>query len=404
MSQTVKFCKDFLWGAATSSYQIEGNNRLCDWYQWEQDKKVPYSCGKACDSYFRFPEDFDIASSLGHTAHRFSLEWSRIQPEADRFDQNEINHYKQVLIALRGRGLEPVLTLFHFTNPIWFNRLGGWQNEESEDYFLKYVKRVVSELGEFVKFWITLNEPLVYLYNSYYTGLWPPGESSLLKVKKGMENLYRAHSAAYDIIHSFRPAARVSIAKHMRFFLSCREKDLGQNRIPVFLRNRVFNYYFLDLLVKRQKLDFIGINFYTGDFVKFCFKDIFGKDCHKEHHRQRKNNLNWYIDSEKMTDILLSLKRYRLPLLITENGTTEDTDTYYAEFLKQHISAVARALLKGADVFGYIWWSLLDNYEWDKGFKPKFGLVEVDKDMNRKLKPFAGVYKDICFSNRIKLG
>ncbi|MBU1871859.1 MAG: family 1 glycosylhydrolase, partial [Candidatus Omnitrophica bacterium] len=178
MAKFILFPKNFLWGAATSAYQVEGGNINNDWYFWGNEKKTPARCAKAVDSYNRFEEDFDLAGQLGHNAQRISLEWSRIEPQENQFNQEEIEHYRKVLLSLKARGIKAVLTLHHFTNPLWFAKKGGWQNKKACDYFLRYVEKIVGALCENVKFWVTINEPMVYIHLSYIKGIWPPQEKS----------------------------------------------------------------------------------------------------------------------------------------------------------------------------------------------------------------------------------
>lgn len=396
----LSFPKQFLWGTATSAYQVEGGNYNNDWYLWEKQSALS-PAAKAVDSYNRFEEDFDIIKSLGQNAHRLSLEWSRIQPQADKFNNQEIEHYRKVLSSLKARGIKTIVSLHHFTNPVWFYENGCWLNPESADYFAQYTKKVTEELSGLVDYWITINEPIVYAYNSYIKGIWPPGERSLKKALIVTKNLSRSHCKAYVIIHAICKDAKVSIAKHMRIFKPCPRFNFGQNAIPAFIRNRVFNFNILNSLARKNTLDFIGLNYYANDFTVLSLKSIFGKDCPETHQDLRTNSLGWHIYPEGLLNILLKLKKFNLPIIITENGTAESQDHLYEEYLRKHILFTAKAIEKKVNVTGYLWWSLIDNFEWEKGFKAKFGLVEIDKDLNRKLKPFAYAYKQICARNAI---
>ena len=164
-SKTLEFPEGFLWGAATAAHQVEGGNRNNDWWEWEHvgGKIVDGTTSEtACEQYTRYEEDFDLARRLGHNAHRLSLEWSRIEPEEGTFSTEAISHYRQVIEALREREIEPFVTLHHFTNPIWLARQGGWENAKVVEYFTRYAKVVAGELGGRVKFWNTINEPMVY--------------------------------------------------------------------------------------------------------------------------------------------------------------------------------------------------------------------------------------------------
>jgi beta-glucosidase len=399
----INFPDNFLWGAATSSYQVEGSNKNNDWFIWEKDRKVAFRCGKAADSYNLFEEDFDHAKSLAHNSHRFSLEWSRIQPLQERFSKKEIKHYREVITALLERNIKPVVCLHHFTNPLWFYLNGGWLNPSSSDHFLKYVERVVSEFGSLIDYWITINEPCVYAYNSFIQGLWPPGHTSLKEAFLVLENIKKAHLKAYQVIHNAYSQAKVGIAKHMRVFSPCPYFNLGQNSFFAYVRSRLFNFDILDCLEKKKALDFIGLNYYTKDFLRTSLRNVVGKECFAAHHKLRRNFLGWYVAAEGIYKILLALKKYNLGVVITENGTCEEKGSFYEDFLRDHLFYVTKAIKAGVKVKGYFWWSLIDNFEWDKGFAPKFGLIEVDKELNRKPRNFAFVYRDICANNRLEV-
>ncbi|MDD2752204.1 MAG: family 1 glycosylhydrolase, partial [Candidatus Omnitrophica bacterium] len=196
-----QFPKDFLWGAATSAYQVEGQNPHCDWWEWEKRIGLKDLSGLSCRHYELFKEDFALASQLKHNAHRLSIEWSRIEPEEGKFDANEVNHYSRVLSCLKELHLEPIVTLHHFTNPIWFSRKGGWLSPSAVEDFLRYVRFITQALGPQVNFWMTINEPQVYLYHGFVSGAWPPQEKSLFKANQAQENLINAHIKAYRAIN-----------------------------------------------------------------------------------------------------------------------------------------------------------------------------------------------------------
>ena len=182
MLMKISFPDDFLWGSATSSYQIEGGNSLSDWHSWERKKNLE-KCGNACDFVHHYSDDIFIANSLGHNSFRLSIEWSRIFPQCDSLDVNQLSYYHNLISELIEAGIKPVVTLHHFTNPAWFIAQGGWCNPRSVDYFLQYVRTAVSYFSKHVKYWITFNEPLVYLYHGFITGLWPPDEGSSGRVQ-----------------------------------------------------------------------------------------------------------------------------------------------------------------------------------------------------------------------------
>jgi len=214
-SANFRFPPGFLWGAATSAHQVEGANLLNDWWAWEQAGKVATPSGAAADHWNRYRYDFDLARSLDHNAHRFSIEWSRIETEEGRWDEAAIDHYRDVLVALHERGMEPVVTLLHYTLPRWLSEKGGWEHPGMERLYERYVVHVLEALGPHARWWITLNEPVVQVFKGWLIGQWPPGKvrawPAALRVLRAM---LRTHVRAYHAIHSLRPDACVGIAKH----------------------------------------------------------------------------------------------------------------------------------------------------------------------------------------------
>jgi beta-glucosidase len=399
------FPKNFLWGTSTSAYQVEGQNQNNDWWYWER-KRSKKECGKACNHYELFEKDFDLAAQLGHNAHRFSIEWSRIEPKENQFDQNEIKHYHRVLNALLERKIEPIVTLHHFTNPKWIFDKGGWLNKDTVNYFLRYAEKVVSLLGEKVKYWITINEPMVLVHSSYIIGIWPAEQKSLIKAWKVTSNLISAHKKTYQKIHEIYRDKNythplVSIAKHFHLFLPCNYGIRPLNNLAIFLRNRSFNFYILEQI--RNFMDFIGLNYYTRDYAEFNFlniKELFGKDCtHLHHHTKKMNSIGWNIDPKGILEVLKILKKFNLPILITENGICTEDDNQRWSFIYEHIEQIKKALDLNIPVIGYLYWSLIDNFEWEKGFSPRFGLIEVDySNFNRKIRKSAKKFAEFIKS------
>ena len=265
-----QFPKDFFWGSSCSAYQVEGNNSNSDWWEWEKQGGGKEPSGRACAHYEFYESDFELAKSLNHNAHRLSIEWSRIEPEEGKFSTKELEHYKDVVLSLKKRNIEPVVTLHHFTNPLWFAKSGGWENSESVDYFIRFVKKVVEALRGEITYWVTINEPLVYTYYSYTIGIWPPKAQSFKASKAVTDNLLKAHIKAYKAIHNIYKQngllfPLVSIAKNLQAFVSCR--PTLKNKLAVYLRNKFFNFDFIHKLIKNNALDFIGINYYTRGLI-----------------------------------------------------------------------------------------------------------------------------------------
>lgn len=399
----IEFPKDFFWGAATSAYQVEGDNVNCDWWEWERRVGLKETSGPACRHYEYYRKDFDLAKSLNHNAHRVSVEWSRIEPEEGRFSEQEISHYTDVINYLRQLGIEPIVTLHHFTNPLWFARLGGWLNRSAPGYFLRFTEKLINALCDKVRFWVTINEPLVYVYHAYLLGAWPPQERSYLKAKYAADNLAVAHIKAYRLIHDIYKRKNlspvfVSIAKNLQVFEPC-SKDL-RDRFCASLRDRTFNYSLIEKLIRQECLDFIGINYYTRNLVEikgWALRNFLLDVCGSGHSRLKKNSLGWDIYPQGLLEVLLKLKRYNLPVFILENGICTEDDGLRWEFIYEHLENISLAMKEGLKVLGYIYWSLMDNYEWDKGFSPRFGLVSVDYDtFRRSIRQSARRFSEVC--------
>ncbi|MBI3020409.1 MAG: glycoside hydrolase family 1 protein [Candidatus Omnitrophica bacterium] len=420
---TFAFPQDFLWGSATSAHQVEGNNVHSDWWAWEQAGRVKERSGLACDHYRRFAQDFDLAVELGHSAHRFSVEWARIEPEEGRWDDEALAHYVDVVRALRQRHLEPIATLHHFTTPQWLLEQGGWVNPKSVERFARYVGKVAAALGDSIRYWITINEPMVYVRMHYIQGLGPPGARDLTQSIQVIEHLIRAHAAAYPVLHS-APHAQVSIAHHMPAFRPCR-RWWPWDRWVTSLTDQAFNWAILEALLEgrwsvpglvsrrlpeaRATLDFFGVNFYGRQFIRWVPKPgpWPAESCDLGHHPREvteRTSLGWDVHPESFFHVLSRVGRMGKPILVTENGAYMTDDARRWSYLRRHLEAMARATQAGACVIGYCYWSLLDNFEWADGYTPRFGLIEVDYATQRRaIRESARRYADICRTNRITL-
>jgi len=415
---TLKFPKGFLWGASTSAHQVEGGN-INSWSEWEKKnaerlakeardkwqnwqvekfpemlKKENYISGKACDHYNKYEEDFDIAASLGHNAHRFSIEWSRIEPREGEFNEEEIEHYREVIQALKKRNLEPFVTLWHWTDPLWITKLGGWENKETIKYFARFVKKIAKEFGGEIKYWIPLNEPSVPVGFGYITGTFPPGIKSYWKAWRVSNNLTQAHKEAYKVLHH-ELGNKVAVGNTVLYHYHVPYRRWHPLDV---ISTKIFRY-FRDVRATswaEKHGDFIGLDYYFLDTVKFSlFGGTYGP-FEIKNPRTEVSDLNWDIFPEGIYHILLELGKYKKPIYIVENGIADRDDTQRASFIKRNLHFVKKAYGEGVDVRGYFHWSLLDNFEWDKGLWPRFGLVEVDyKTLERKVRKSAKEYKKI---------
>ena len=389
MSQHLKFPKDFLWGAAVSSYQVEGGIENCDW-----SKDFP--AGKACDYYNNYEKYFDLAKELNQNIHRFSLEWSRIEPEEGKFNRKEIEHYRKTLLALKERKIKSMVTIWHFTTPLWLAKKGGWQNRKSAEYFENYAKFVAEELDDLVDFWITLNEPMIYFSLGYLSGKFPPRKKNILLAPVILYNFINAHKKSYKTIHTISKDAKVGIAQNLSF-VDAYNKNSILNKTTASVFNFFRNRLFLELTKNYQ--DFLGVNYYFHDRVKIVSKFPFLKI---ENENKKISDLGWEILPKGIYYVLKNLQKYNLPIYITENGLADAEDKNRAEFIREHLKYVHKAISKGANVKGYLHWSLLDNFEWADGFEPRFGLIEMNyENMETKTRQSAVEYAKICEKNTL---
>jgi beta-glucosidase len=371
----------FYFGASSSSHQVEGGQRN-DWTAWEERTGHERS-GRATDHWNRYEEDFDLAKELGHTAHRFSIEWSRVEPEEGQFDEKALAHYAQVVKALRKRGMEPFVTLWHFTLPVWLARKGGWETGAAVNAFARYAGKVAAYLKDDVTFWIPLNEPEIYVNMAYLAGKWPPQTRNPLRALRVLGNLMRGHRAAYAVIRALAPEARVGIAKNNIHF-----EVVGTNQWNELLKAAAdwwWNRFVLDRLA--GTLDFIGVNFYFHSRIAGWFN---------RNRNERVSDLGWELMPGSLYPVLMDLARYRKPLYVTENGLADAADRSRAWFIEESLRALARAKREGVDVRGYFHWALTDNFEWADGFSPRFGLVAVDYGtQKRHIRTSALRYRDM---------
>ncbi|MBI5467485.1 MAG: glycoside hydrolase family 1 protein [Candidatus Kerfeldbacteria bacterium] len=397
-NKAAAFPKNFFWGAATSAHQVEGHNHN-DWTEWEKLGRVKNGevSGRAAGHYERFAADFDQARELGHNAHRLSIEWSRIEPKPGLIDPDAIAHYRAVLQTLRDRGLEPFVTLHHFTNPLWIARRGGWRSHDTVDCFGRYVMAVVRELGDLVTYWITINEPTVYSTNAHLAGYWPPEQRNVAAAWSVIRNFVEAHRLAYQIIHRHVPSAKVGVASNLSNFVPVRPHH-PVDRFLVKFAHYWHNQWWLDQTYVDQ--DFIGLNYYFHHPLKFAWSGWRNWFVPRPQGDKPLSDLGWEIHPEGLGQLLTFLGHYHRPIIVTENGVADANDTLRTDFIRRHVDQISAARERGIDIRGYFYWSLLDNFEWREGFTPRFGLIDVDyQTLRRTVRPSAYAYRDICQRN-----
>jgi beta-glucosidase len=421
------FGRDFLWGSATAAYQVEGYCTNNNWYQFEtatDERGRPrilngQRAGACCDHWNRYAADIQLMKALSLNAYRFSVEWSKIEPEQGKFDEAALGHYEGVVDELRKNGIEPMITLHHFTDPIWFGEKGAFLQENAPEIFGNFVERVVRRLGQKVKLWGTINEPTVYATQGYQKGRFPPALKDPGKVSIVLRNLYRAHTTAYQRIKEIDPAAQVGLVAAIMYYEPSRwwhpldvmqshalNRGLNESHLT-YLVDGVFDLAIPDgrkLSYRsgvKEAFDFFGLNYYSRFRHKFAFRERDVPEIPKLP-PEKLTDMGWEIYPEGLYRALEMITRYTSkPIYITENGIADDSDTKRAGFIEDHLRVLNKALADGMNVKGYFYWSLLDNFEWAFGFTKRFGLYHVDfATQKRTLKAGSRKYLEIILASR----
>ncbi len=419
---TFNFPSGFLWGTSTSAYQVEGYNANTNWSEWEA---IPgkinggQTAGKACDWWSgRWKEDMDRVVATHQNSHRLSIEWSRIQPEKDRWDESSLDHYREILRGLRIRGIEPIITLHHFTESLWLSESGGWENEEIVSLFEAYTSKVVEALKEYCNYWIPINEPNVLAHQGYIEGNFPPGKSDLRLSFLALSNMVKAHIAAYDTIKRISPISRVGTAISYRAFWPASQNNPFDIWMANFL-NHQYNDAFMNAIsvgklnyaFKREKIsnghqsyDFLGLNYYSGDEIKFNLlkpKELFYEATYPLPSEISENGFMANVPSG-FDQALHWASKFNHPIIITENGIEDSKDLLRPQYIIEHIHRLWRAANLSYLFKGYFHWTLVDNFEWERGWTQRFGLWRLDTEDQTRIKTRSvDLYSQICKTNAL---
>lgn len=401
----LKFPEGFLWGTATAAYQVEGGIEN-DW------SAAGLDAGKAAEHYEHYEEDFDDLEQMGTQIYRLSLEWARLEPEPGKYDLKALTHYREMLQSLNRRGIQPMVTVFHFTLPPWFVAKGGWTKEENIADFVRFTHWISAELKDEVNWWFTLNEPLVYAFKGYDAGQWPPFVKNRNLALRVIKHLILAHGQAYRAIHAEDPIAWVSFAKN----ISLLEPNWPANPLDQAMtgfQSYLFNETFWEAISKGElsfsvpgiepivippnadlkgSLDFIAFNYYTRYLIA-------ADGSQKTRQGVPVTELNWEIYPEGMLKVLRMANQHaqkmKIPIFISENGLADGDDSQRPAYLVRHMAQIWQGIQEGIPVRGYLHWTLMDNYEWADGYAAKFGLMDIE----RNWRPSAWLFQDMIQQN-----
>jgi beta-glucosidase len=450
MSESFSFPDSFLWGAATSAYQIEGST-LADGAGSNIWRRFSHTPGLtedgdtgdiACDHYRRYRSDVDVMAELGLNAYRFSIAWARVLPDGmGQVNQKGIDFYSRLVDALLEKGITPNATLYHWDLPSALDDRGGWLNRDIANWFAEYAEVMFEALGDRVKMWATINEPWVISDGGYLYGKLAPGHRNLFEAPIASHNILRSHGQAVEVFRSSDASdGRIGLVVNLepKYPASDSSDDVAataradaymnrQYLDPVFRRRYpeemkdIFGEAWIewsvdDMNAIAQPIDFLGVNYYTRGVMSHDAERLPERTVRVLQEASAYTHIGWEVYPAALTRILLWIKeRYgEIPLYITENGAAfpdppspvdgKVEDPQRVEYLRGHISAVRDAMRSGADVRGYFAWSLLDNFEWSHGYSKRFGIVHVDyATQARTIKSSGRYYSDVVRSNGAKL-
>jgi beta-glucosidase len=391
-------------GCATAATQIEGGDKNNSWYAWAQKPgKIEdgTSPERANQHWNRFEQDLSLMSHMGIKHYRFGIEWSRIEPSEGVFDDAAMEHYRTEIKCMLSHGIQPLVTLHHFSNPIWFEKKGAFEHKSCIPIFRRYASYVISNLSDLCSDFVTINEPNVYAVFGYVYGTWPPGQTKLLRSFRVLKHLTLCHLHTYQDIHAAykdRPV-RVGFANHLRVFV-----PYGKGPIDA-IQSKIMEYLFQGALTKSMSTgqlafpvgfgaplgkgrfyDYIGINYYTRSVTR-NFSEMICTDLPT-------NDLGWDIYPEGLSILCKEqYKKYRAPIWITENGTCDKEDDFRSAFIYDHLKQIRDDALP---VERYYHWTFMDNFEWAEGESAPFGLVACDfATQTRKIRPSGHFYHDL---------
>ncbi|MGH9007263.1 MAG: glycoside hydrolase family 1 protein [Acidimicrobiales bacterium] len=388
------FPEGFRWGVATAAHQIEGGCWNNDWWQWEHTpgSGVREPSGDACDSWNRWRDDVALVADLGLNTYRFSIEWSRIEPEAGAWSTAALDHYRQLGAALLERGVQPMITFHHFTTPRWVAADGGWAEDRTADRFASFCERAAAALAPVMGAACTLNEPNIVALSGYLVGAFPPGERSVERRRQANRVFLRAHRLGVEAIRTGAPGVPVGLTLAMTDYQARPGGEAYRDRV-----RRSMQDIFLEVT---DGDDFLGVQTYS--------RAQFGPGGAVR--PEPGSRIVETMGYERWPDALEATLRRAwdltggaVPLIVTECGIATEDDRDRIRYVHETLEGVLRCIADGVTVGGYLYWSLLDNFEWALGYRPHFGLVAVDRSsFARSPKPSAHWLGRVAKANQLQ--
>ena len=388
---SITFPDGFLWGTATAAHQVEGSNWNNNWWEWEHNPASPCVdvSGDSCDHYTRYPADIALLRELGFGAYRFSLEWSRIEPERGEWSRVQLDHYKRMIATCRENELLPVVTFHHFTDPRWIAAEGGWENPQTVDEFARFCEYAVNGLGDDIGIACTLNEPNVVAMMGYILGQFPPGAADFDRYLVANDLLRQAHDKSRDILKAGPGNFPVGMTLSMADWYA----ERGGEDVMAMARNQMEDVF----LESAQADDYVGAQMYTRITMSTDGLPLMARPDT----RTTLMGYEFWPQAAEAT-VRYAAEKARVPVIVTENGIATADDAERIEYVTAALEGVKRCIDDGIDVRGYFYWSCLDNFEWAEGWKPAFGLVAVDRaTQQRTVKPSARWLGRIARTNRM---
>jgi len=377
-----QYPKDFLWGAATASHQIDGGNIHSDWWRFEHlDHRIKNGdqSGRACNSWELWEEDIKLMKELGLNSYRFSVEWAKVEPKENHFDEAVLSWYQNFVQRLLENQITPMITFHHFTLPTWVADLGGFLSTRFAEYFVRYIDRVFRCLPKDCAHFITFNESKVLLGGGYLVGVIPPEKSSFFRYLQAKNNLINAHECAYKHLHQIAKSEKrklhVGLAHHVR-----RIHALNPSNLFMRFLAKILDFEFNDHHTYRYSQDFFGLNYYTKECLTLSWNGLKPKLSVIPKPGTATTDLPWEIYPEGLFEAIkhIAARMPDLPIYITENGCADEADRVRGQYIRNHLAQIDRAFRMNLPVKGYFHWTLMDNFEWIEGYSAKFGLYQTD--------------------------